>query len=125
MTDAIRRIAEKYRWRPEFDAVPEIGVHSRGSDGDGLIHYASADGAAEDVLALLSAGADVNMVGDIGNTPLQYAAMRGRNAVVQILLDNGADPSATNAFGDTAASWASSCGHPETAALLLRWRRPE
>jgi len=123
MIDAIRHIVEKYRWRPEFDAITDLGVHSRGVDGDGLIHYAAADGSVEDVIALLRAGADVNMIGDIGNTPIQYAAMKGHNDVVQILLENRADLSIANEFGDTAISWALNCGHPETATLLKRWRR--
>ena len=122
MNPVVLRIVEKYRWRPEFDKLAEIGVRSHGCDGDGLIHLAAWDGALNDVLALIDAGADPNMIGDIGNTPLQYAAMKGHDEVVRLLLEKGADPSIVNAFGDTAQSWATSRGHPQTARLIARWQ---
>ena len=122
MNKIVLRIVEKYRWRPEFNELSEISVHSHGCDGDGLIHYAASDGALDDVLALIHAGAYPNMIGDLGNTPLQYAAMKGHDRVVGLLLENGADPSIVNEFGDTAQSWATSCGHPKTARLIARWQ---
>jgi ankyrin repeat protein len=71
------------------------------SNGDHLIHIAASAGDAEAIALLLSAGADVNQLGDMGNTALHYARANGHEAVSRLLLEHGASEIAINEFGKT------------------------
>lgn len=53
---------------------------------------------------LLSAGAEVNAVGDMGETPLHIAVRRGQPRVVELLLAYGADINVGSEFGPTPTS---------------------
>ncbi|KAK4827881.1 hypothetical protein QYF61_022275, partial [Mycteria americana] len=48
------------------------------------------------------AGADVNVLNDMGDTPLHRAAFTGRKEVVMLLLQHNADTSIVNGSGETA-----------------------
>ncbi|SEP61222.1 ankyrin repeat and protein kinase domain-containing protein 1 [Loktanella sp. DSM 29012] len=48
---------------------------------------------------LIEAGADVNAVGDMSETPLHVAVSRGNTVVVEALLKSGANPAAKSEFG--------------------------
>ena len=52
--------------------------------------------------ALLSAGANVNLATNGGNTPIQEAALQGSVEITKLLLANGADINATNEWNETA-----------------------
>ncbi|CAN6251583.1 unnamed protein product [Urochloa humidicola] len=54
------------------------------------IHIAAGEGKCKMVELLLSKGADVNILSEIG-TPLHVAAMENQDATMKILLDHGAD----------------------------------
>ncbi|KAK1625898.1 hypothetical protein QYE76_000213 [Lolium multiflorum] len=56
-----------------------------------LLHTAALLGYSEIVEFLLSRGADVDAISDLG-TPLAVAALRGYASIVKILLQNNADP---------------------------------
>ncbi|MFM7135004.1 MAG: ankyrin repeat domain-containing protein, partial [Planctomycetota bacterium] len=58
-------------------------------------------GAAEVVVLLLKAGAEVNAKDNKGGTPLHRAAGRGHAKVVAVLLKAGANPRATDGEGRT------------------------
>ena len=52
-------------------------------------------------LALISAGADVNVIDHDGMTPLMHAVLNGRDKVCDALLASGADPLAVDRTGRT------------------------
>jgi hypothetical protein len=58
------------------------------------------------VIALLDAGADVNVRGGDGSTPLVMAAGYGYTGIVTVLLDRGADPRSTLRDGSSALTLA-------------------
>jgi uncharacterized protein len=68
----------------------------------------------------MAAGADVNAVGDLGNTPLHHAASLGLELIAKRLLERGANPAIRNEFGQTPADIARIMKHPELAKTLSR-----
>jgi len=90
---------------PDMDIVKELiragsDVNARDRSGDSILHYAAYKGSAEEVQALIDAGAgeSINAIGSEG-TPLGYAAIAGfrraesESEVVKklnILIANGA-----------------------------------
>lgn len=56
---------------------------------------------SEVALALLDAGADIDVQDARGNTALHFACSKGRDALAMSLLARGANANATNAFGRT------------------------
>lgn len=69
---------------------------------------------------LAASGAQINVRGDLGDTPLHLAAMRGRVRGAARLLELGADPELRNEFGETALDAARNGTHLEVARLLTR-----
>ena len=64
-------------------------------------------GSTPMALALLQAGADVNIVDVVqGFTALMYAARGGHALLVEALLRAGADVNAADENGETALDWA-------------------
>ena len=74
----------------------------RTPEGDSCLHIAAARGDLRAVRLLVDAGADVNLCGDLGNTPLHYARKGSHQDVVRLLLGHGAMPYLTNEFGEKA-----------------------
>ena len=87
--------------------------------------YATRQGHAESVGALLTAGADVNEVsaGD-GTPPLLMAIINGHFDIAQTLLDKGADPNRASANGVTPlygvlnVEWAPKALYPQPRAHM-------
>jgi ankyrin repeat protein len=66
---------------------PLLGDRARQSE----LMVACAMGKLALVRRLLAAGAEVNQINALGETPLTYAVAAGRRAVVRLLLAQGAD----------------------------------
>lgn len=77
-------------------------------------------GDADEVAALLRAGAKPDEANDFGATPLGEAARRGDTEVLKLLLKAGADPENANAEGETALMRVARTGNLEAAKLLLK-----
>src|ERR1700692_1322495 len=68
---------------------------------------------------LIDAGAEVNTVGDYGETALTLALANGDVALVDKLLKVGADPKVTRWNGETALMIAAGAGSTQEVAWLL------
>jgi len=86
-------------------------------DPDALV-TAADQGHYEFVRALISAGADVNISTQFGDTPLIAAARHGHDAIIELLLAHGADVNMQDRDGDTPLSVAIHHGRESTVALL-------
>jgi ankyrin repeat protein len=111
-------VIEKYRFHPEFLGIDLVDPNQPGAVDDTLLHLAARTGAVEDIEVLVSCGARVNVVGDLGNTPLHQAAMSGQEDSVTLLLRLGADPNLQNEFNQTALQVAELGGHERIVRIL-------
>jgi ankyrin repeat protein len=69
---------------------------------------------------LIEFGADVNITGDLGNTPLHHAASRGNTEIASKLLRHGANPVLKNEFGQTPLDLSMLMKHPNVSAMLKK-----
>ena len=74
----------------------------RTPEGDSCLHIAAARGDLRAVELLVDAGMDVNLQGDLANTPLHYARKRGREDVARYLISRGGSPQLVNELGEQA-----------------------
>jgi uncharacterized protein len=65
------------------------------------LHYAAAQGIADEVRQLLRGGADPNAQDDNGWSPLHFAAQAVAAESATVLLEAGADPNIRDRFGNT------------------------
>ncbi len=73
----------------------------------------------EEVISLLSAGADVNTVSLTGMTPLGWAAFRGNKKLVDIFLEQGAKINGAGDKYNTPLMWATFNTQPEVISHLM------
>ena len=67
-----------------------VRIESRDADGDTALHVLVWQNDLQGVRALISAGADVNALGDMGYTPLHAAVSQDNAEIVSELLRAGA-----------------------------------
>lgn len=97
----------KYQNLTTFD-FPVRSFTDKAYDEDTPLHMAAFLGYIEDLEFMLRhINLDnININGDIGNTPLLSAINGKQNDCVRLLLSYGADPYAANDYGDTGFDWA-------------------
>eukprot|EP00055_Hartaetosiga_balthica_P007735 m.27084 g.27084 ORF g.27084 m.27084 type:complete len:317 (+) comp5910_c1_seq2:115-1065(+) len=90
-------------------------------DGDGMrpLHYAAWYGHGACILALLSAGADIDAYDHDGATALHAAAYNGQLATAVILVENKADATVTDNDNTTPHQVAVEEGHELVAQFLV------
>lgn len=79
-----RILATQGNWVPGLQALLQAGVsdpNATTKEGDTALHWASFKGDYDLCEVLLNNNADVNAVGDVGNTPLHVAAANGHSKV--------------------------------------------
>lgn len=111
----------RYKDLPDFLEISLTDANQTGGNDDRPLHVASVRGDMEEVAALVSAGAEINVHGDLGYTPLHEAVGQGHLEVVKFLLKNGACLTALNEFGDTAADIARLENREDIVELLDSW----
>ena len=84
-----------------------------------LLDAVKRRGNIEAVKQAIADGADVNALGDEGETPLHQAAIGGHKEVAELLIAKGADLDAKS-YGETPLDLAIRLGQTETAALLRK-----
>ena len=92
-------------------------------DGDTVLMIAGCNGHPECVKAWIEAGADVNAMNSMGETPFMQTNAWGHEHCSNVLLKAGADVNVTDNDGWTALMWAS-C-HSNVEALLQAGSDPE
>lgn len=109
----------------QINALLRVGACPEASDTEGttLLYAASVNGAADNALCLLAAGALPNTESGHGTegTPLCAAACWGHTETVRALLTHGADPNRRedHGTGRSPLEWATTGPYPETIAMLL------
>ncbi len=98
--------------QPEMDANWETPV------GETLINMAVSHHNTTLVRVLAEAGADVNAVDYLDNTPMHMAAERGMTDAVDVLLAHGALVDLPNIMGTTPIMAAAQNGYTDIATLL-------
>src|SRR5262249_37712533 len=104
----------------EVNAPLRTNEHYNSDWGSTPLHFAAASGQRDAVMALLSAGADVNARNDHGVTPLHRAVKYPD--IAQLLIERGAKVDVGDGAGRTPLHWtgndAADCR--ATASLLIR-----
>ncbi len=83
------------------------------------LHLAAADGNTEQIISLLSQGADVNAKDGQGRTPLYHAVKSGGKEAVQILVEACADVHAVDKGRVTALHVAAQAGNKDVVEILI------
>ena len=123
MKNELAELIKRYQRSPEFLFVPLNDPNQKVMTGDTLLHAAVIRGELQDIEILLSAGALVNAVGDLGETPLHHAASRGMVEIVKKLLQSGADTKIKNEFGESPLDVAELMERFEVVKLLKQGKR--
>ena len=110
-----------YQSHPEFLGDEIKNVNQKGAVDSTMAHIAARTGRIEHLRTLIASGADIDAIGDLGNTPLHDAAMSDQPAAVLLLLENGADPTVLNEFQQTALDVANLGCNVEVADLLKKF----
>jgi len=114
--DVLRRYREEEL--SEFAEIQLEDVNQVGNFGNRPIHVAATRGSTEELIALITGGADVNARGEHGSTPLHDAAGHEHEEAVKVLLKYGASPMEKNDWGQTAVDVALMHGRKEIADLM-------
>ncbi|KAI4090093.1 MAG: hypothetical protein LQ339_008436 [Xanthoria mediterranea] len=93
--------------------------------GNGLLHYASANGCLDILRHLLPPSSttsplNINLPNTSGNTSLHWAALNGHLDAIKILIAAGADPAIRNFAGHDAVYEAERSGKQDVVEWLLK-----
>ncbi|MDY6903772.1 MAG: ankyrin repeat domain-containing protein [Thermodesulfobacteriota bacterium] len=91
---------------PEAGGEARVTLDSRSPDGDSALHVFIWGNETENALFLIKSGIDINVAGDMGETPLHAALHQHNSAVIKALLDAGARTDIVSEFGKTAVDLA-------------------
>ncbi|EAQ7296607.1 ankyrin repeat domain-containing protein [Salmonella enterica subsp. enterica serovar Llandoff] len=115
-----KEIFEKYQKNSEFWDVQITEVNQCGLSGDTMLHIAAWQGNLEDINNLILLGANVNSIGDLGNTPLHQAVLSEQTGSIKILLEHNINISITNESGEKALDIAKRNGRKEIIDLITK-----
>lgn len=115
----IEHIFRKIESVPDFSGCTVDSVHFRNGYGDTPLHVVSNWGDCEAIKVLVSAGADVNAVGETGFTPLHCASEQNHSRAVALLLSFGASIM-KDGNGETPQSLAELLGNKEAILAFTK-----
>lgn len=115
----LKELLKKYQQQVQFEDLELISPNQLGIDQDSPFHMACFRGDIDDVNIMIAAGADLNLYGDIGDTPLHYAVRMEREVVVEALLVAGAAPDMKNDYDETPLDIAKNTGNQKIISLLM------
>jgi len=116
----IREILEVYNDRTIYIDTSEYVHGFEGADNINL-QTAASKGACNEIIRLVSRGADVNTLFGFIATPLHYAVNSGKWDAVEILLLLGAEPDARDTYGNTPLVVAVRADQRDIAEKLIRY----
>src|SRR5258708_27123845 len=117
LLDAVKRQDEAgVRLLIRQKADPE----ARQADGTTALHWAAHRNNLGITLALLRAGAKVNVANELGVTPLVLAGENGNGDMVAAFLEAGANPNVLTLAGESPLMAASPTGSLIAGAALLK-----
>ena len=95
---------------PADDFAAPIDIQAQSSEGDTPLHVFSWRGDVESARVLIEAGADINAIGDMSETPLHIAVRAENEALIVLLLGAGAKSTIRSEFKVTAQEMALAIG---------------
>jgi ankyrin repeat protein len=87
-----------------------IRINSRDANGDTPMHVFIWGGETDNALLLIENGADINAIGDMGETPLHAALHQRNHLVINALLKANARTDIVSEFGKSAVDLAKEIG---------------
>jgi ankyrin repeat protein len=103
----------------------KVDPEARQADGTTALHWAAHRNNLGITLALLRAGAKVNVANELGVTPLVLAGENGNGEMVAAFLEAGANPNVLTLAGESPLMAAARSGSvPAVTALLKRGANP-
>jgi uncharacterized protein len=97
-------------------------VDGKNPEGRTALLIATHANAIEAAKLLIDAGADVNAMDNIQDSPFLYAGAEGKLEILKMTVQAGADLDSTNRYGGTALVPAAHHGHVDVVAYLLTTR---
>ncbi len=88
----IETIFKEIENAPDFAMHNIDSVHYKNGYGDTPLHIVCYWGDCEAISIIVSAGADINAIGESGFTPLHCATQMNKTEAIQLLLSLGAKP---------------------------------
>lgn len=102
---------------PGWPETGAVHVATRDASGDTPLHAALWARDTEAALALITAGADVNAIGEEGYTPLHVAIAQENVEAVRALATHGASWHIASQLGPSAVAAAGHSANPDLRAM--------
>ncbi|MCW7542077.1 ankyrin repeat domain-containing protein [Aquabacterium sp. A7-Y] len=117
----IEELLSRYSNHVEFIGDELTNVRQAGIFGSQIIHLASFAGHCDDIENALSAGANIDAIGDLGLSALHYAVLGESLDAVRLLISKGANLTLENEFGETPAQMARIMGFNNIENILCNF----
>jgi ankyrin repeat protein len=122
MTRTLQTVLAQIESSTAFSDLP-MSITTRSIFGDYPIHAVAGWADKEGVEILLKHGADINSIGDRGETPIYSALKPGNEEFLRVMIDHGARTDVKNDNGDTPADIARALGHEDIAKFLEHYKK--